>query len=96
MTLVLTLRQGEDFFVQDDRVVLEQIHSETEFSLRRDSDGALIRLRGGPSVELFPGVLVSVAARGQLGLSRIAFEAPRSLRILRGDLYRRPATKNKS
>jgi hypothetical protein len=89
MPLVLTLSEGEDFYIRDDRVVLEKIHSQTEFSVRRDRDNALIRIREGRPVELFRGVFVSAGARGQLGLSRIAFEAPRSVVIMRGDVYRR-------
>ena len=96
MALVLTLRQGDDFYVRDDRVVLEEICSDVECSLRRSSDNMLIRLRAGLSVELFPDVFVSVAARGQLGLSRISFAAPRSVPILRGDLYRNPSARNRS
>ena len=89
MPLVLTLNEGEDFYIRDDRVVLEKIHSPTEFSLRRGRDNALIRIQEGRSVELFRGVFVTAGARGQLGLSRIAIEAPRSVLILRGDVYRR-------
>ena len=48
MPLVLTLNEGEDFYIRDDRVVLEKIHSPTEFSLRRGRDNALIRIPGGP------------------------------------------------
>ena len=88
MPLVLTLNEGEDFYIRDDRVVLEKIHSQTEFSLRRGRDNALIRIREGQPVALFRGVFVAAGARGQVGLSRIAIEAPRSLPILRGELYR--------
>ena len=90
MALVLTLREGEDFYIGNDQVVLEKIHSETEFSLRRARDDAVIRITEGRSAQLFRGVFVSAGARGQLGLSRIAIEAPRSVMILRGDLYRQP------
>jgi hypothetical protein len=93
MPLVLTLNEGEDFYIRDDRVVLEKIHSQTEFSLRRGRDNALIRIQEGRSVELFRGVFVTAGARGQLGLSRIAIEAPRSLPILRGDLYRQSSAR---
>jgi hypothetical protein len=89
MPLVLTLSEGEDFYVRDNRVILEKIHSPTEFSLRRDRDNALIQIREGKPVELFRGVFVSAGARGQNDLSRIAIEAPRSVLILRGEVYRR-------
>ena len=49
MPLVLTLNEGEDFYIRDDRVVLEKIHSQTEFSLRRSRDNALIQNPGGAS-----------------------------------------------
>jgi sRNA-binding carbon storage regulator CsrA len=93
MTLVLTRRLGEDFYVGDDQVILEEIHSQTEISLRRTRDASLIRLRQGEWFEISPGVSASVAARGQLGLARIAFEGSESVPIWRGDLYRQLTTK---
>src|SRR5690242_14688161 len=52
MALVLTLRKGEDFFIRNDQITVEEIHSETEFSLRRARDNALFRIREGQSLEL--------------------------------------------
>lgn len=91
MALVLTLREGEDFYIQNERIIVEDIQSPSEFRLRRVRDGKVLRVVEGVSTPLFTNVRVSVGARGQLGLARVALEAPRSVVILRGDNYRRGA-----
>jgi sRNA-binding carbon storage regulator CsrA len=89
MALVLTLKVGEDFFVNHDQVLVQEIVSPTEFTLRRTRDGASIPVREGRAVEVFRGVFISVGARGQNDLARVAIEAPRNVMLLRGDNYRR-------
>lgn len=89
MALVLTMREGEDFFVCHEQFVLSQIVSDRDFILTRVRDQSTIRVTEGRSLELKPNVRVSVGARGQLGLARIALEAPRTISILRGSNYRK-------
>jgi sRNA-binding carbon storage regulator CsrA len=89
VALVVMLREGEDFYVARHRVVLQKIDSLKAFTLQRDTDKAVVTVTEGKSVELFKNVFVSVGARGQLGLARVAIEAPRNITILRGDVYRR-------
>jgi hypothetical protein len=89
VALVLMLREGEDFYVARHRVVLQKIASSNAFTLLRETDKAVISVTEGKSVELFKNVFASVGARGQLGLARVAIEAPRKITILRGDVYRR-------
>lgn len=89
MALVLALKVGEDFYIQDDQVVVAAIASINEFTLLRVRDGKRLLVREGASTPLFKDVNVSVGARGQLGLARVAIEAPRSIMILTGDNYRK-------
>jgi hypothetical protein len=89
VALVLQLRAGEDFFVQDERIVVEEVRSPSEFTVRRIRDNKVFVVKEGVSTALFKGVLVSVGARGQLGFARVALEAPRQIPILRGENYRR-------
>jgi hypothetical protein len=89
MALVLMLREGEDFFIGGQRVVLEKIDSQSAFVLYRDADGKRFSIQEGRATELFKGVMVSAGARGQLGLARVSIEAPRSIMIVRGEVTRR-------
>jgi hypothetical protein len=89
MALVLTLAEGEDFYVRDERVIVEEIKSPTAFNLRRCADGALLQVVEGKSVEGFKDVFFSAGARGQATIARVAIEAPRSVPLLRGENYRR-------
>jgi hypothetical protein len=89
VALVLTLRQGEDFFIAKERLVVESIVSETEFFVVRMLDGARFQVVDTRSTEIFKGVSLSAGARGQLDLARVAIEAPRAVRIMRGDNYRK-------
>jgi len=90
VALVLTLRQGEDFFIANERMVLESITSDSEFFVRRTKDGARFRVVDTHSTEVFQGVALSsgVGWRSQLQ-ARIAIEAPINVRVLRGDKYRK-------
>jgi sRNA-binding carbon storage regulator CsrA len=74
--------------VRDERVVVSAIRSAEDFDLTRAKDGVVFRVREGASVKLFPDVLVSVGARGQRDLARVALEAPRTVIIQRGEIYR--------
>jgi hypothetical protein len=94
MALVFQLTQGEDFYINHEQVVVQEIVSPNEFVLHRVRDGAGIRVREGRSVEIFKGVFVSVGARGQSDAARVSIEAPRTVLLLRGENYRRSPPKS--
>jgi hypothetical protein len=99
MALVLMLRPGDDFAVytltRDRRpykpqwITLQSIESENAFTLRRQTDDAVISVAEGRSVELFRKLRVSVGSRGQLGLARVAIEAPPHIKADRRELFER-------
>ncbi|HEX5313989.1 MAG TPA: hypothetical protein VFX38_03650 [Gammaproteobacteria bacterium] len=64
------------------------ILSPTAFILQRERDGKVFRLVDGSPQNLAPLVEASVGSRGQHSLARISIEAPRSIEILSGELYR--------
>ena len=87
--MVLTMTEGEDFYIRDEQFFLSRIVSTKDFILTRARDRNQIRVTEGRAMELAENVRVSVGARGQLGLARVAIEAPRSVIILRGANYRK-------
>jgi hypothetical protein len=88
MPLVLELIPGEDFFVRDDGFELVEIHDEQACTIARARDGHRFRLSTDKKCTIAVGVQAYVGTRGQLGLARVAIDAERSIRILRGNLYR--------
>lgn len=93
MALVFQLIEGEDFYVEHERVIVQTIVSPHEFILHRVWDGKNITVREGRAVEVFRNVHVSVGVRSQPNSARVEIEAPRSILLLRGENYRgRPPT----
>lgn len=87
MALILSMREGEDFFVEDCRVVVSSIENERHFVVV--SGGQAHHVTDDKMVEVLPDVLISVGARAQSGLARLVIEAPRDKLILRGENYRK-------
>lgn len=89
MGLVLTLKEGEDFFVSDSRYAIERIDGARAVSVSRASDGRIFDLiEDGRPVEIAHDVRARVGLRGQSGLARLDIDAPRQIPIDRGDNYR--------
>ncbi|HVC63634.1 MAG TPA: hypothetical protein VND19_25115 [Acetobacteraceae bacterium] len=88
MALVLERTEGQDFYIRDERYVVTKIISPKQFTVRRDRDGTTFDMVDGQSYELAPDATGSVGSRGQQTLARISIEAPRSVAVLRGELYR--------
>ena len=88
MALVLGLKEGESFYLDDTKVDLEQISSPTRATLM--IHGAIIRkMTIGPNhrTELLPGVYAQIGLDSKIDLLKIALEAPRNITILRKHLY---------
>ena len=89
MALVRTLPEGEDFYIRDNRVVVETIVSDNEFIRCARKTTLKSKYRKAKPSSCSKEVFASVGARG-LGWPRpIVIEAPRSMMILRGDNYRK-------
>ncbi len=94
MALVLSLHAGEDFYVDDTRVVVEEIVSDTKFVL--SVDGKRHEIVDDAAREIAPKIWVSVGDKPKMTtpskkaplLIRAAIDAPRDKLILRGPNYR--------
>jgi len=92
MGLVLTIRQGEDFFVDNDQFFLEKIISEDEVRIFRPKDGKKITASTKDMTDIQDDVSVQVADRITSKAARLVIEAPRTKLILTGVKFRTPRT----
>jgi hypothetical protein len=90
MPLVLSLRQGQDFYVGKERFVVDHIHNDTMFRLRHVESARKFEVSDTQSTKILDDVFVSAGARQQPMLVRLAIEAPANVLVLRGDRYRNP------
>lgn len=88
MPLVLSLKRGQDFFVNNERIVVSNVFSETQFQLKRAADGRVFDVIDSAVVEILPDVYVQAGDRPQSALARVSIDAPPDKLILRGDKYR--------
>lgn len=100
MPLVLSLREGQDFFVGEDQFVIEKILAENRFQLRHKSKrtsgnvtfvgSRRFEITDEEATEVLPEVLVSAGHNPPPHTARVAIEAPQSVLILRGEKKRNP------
>ena len=88
MALVLSLREGQDFYLDDDRVLVTRVDGLMSFELTVERTGARSSITDAEAAEIMPDVFVSAGDRPQRGLARVAIDAPREVRITRGDKWR--------
>lgn len=92
MPLVLSVRQGDDFYVNDQQFLVKRIYDETSFELLKASDPnethQPIKITEKQAVEVMPDVFISAGDLFQRGIVRAVIDAPRDILILRGDKYR--------
>ena len=88
MALVLSLREGQDFYLDDDQVLVTWVDGLMHFQLMLASSGQSFVITDAESVEVLPDVFVSAGDRPQRGIARVAIDAPREIRITRGDRWR--------
>lgn len=93
MALVLTVYEGEPFYVGDTPVYLEKVISHNKFSLRvkTPSIEKLVKITDQRSEEILPGVKVSAGfepkvSDGMLAV-KVVIDAPKNKKILREKLY---------
>lgn len=89
MALILTLRQGHDFFIERQRVLLSKVRSSMDFDLKTPF-GHIHKVTEHGWIQILPGVKVQAAIpQDQDGrLVRVAIDAP-GKNIVRGNLYRK-------
>ena len=88
MALVLTLRAGEDFFVDHDQFTLARIVDDAHIQLVREKDQAVFEVSTDEKTEVDEDVLVQLGDRITTKAARIAIDAPRSKILLTGVKYR--------
>ncbi len=96
MALVISVKDGSDFYVQDVRFSVENI-GPFSFSVHLVDGGEykMIPVDDRKMYEIMPEVRVSCGLGNYIDegtkkyVAKIVFEAPRRLTILRGDMYRR-------
>lgn len=89
MPLVLSLKEGDDFWVNGQQVVIDQIENGSKFAVRVDGSDRPKEITDAKAREVFPDVFVSAGGFYKYGMVRVVIEAPRSIEILRGDRYRK-------
>jgi Carbon storage regulator (could also regulate swarming and quorum sensing) len=86
MSLVLSLKQGDDFWVGNRQVVVSRIQDAKKFWL--SIDGKEFEIVDTHATEILPDVFVASGDFFKYGMVRVAIDAPREIEILRGDRYR--------
>lgn len=88
MALTLSIWEGDDFYVDDRRVVLKLAMSSKHVVLETD-DGQEHDVVFDRMAEIMPDVLVGLGKQtDNRGLMRILIRAPQDMVIMRGELYR--------
>ena len=88
MALILGIREGRSFYLGDLKVSLERIQTPTRVKVK--VHGAIDQIMTlGPNnrTELIPGVYASIGTDSTIEMAKIVIEAPRSIKILRDNLY---------
>jgi hypothetical protein len=88
MPLVLSLKEGDDFWVNDQQIVVGKIESGSQFWVSATGSDKEHEITDAKAREVRPDVFVSAGGFLKYGMVRVVIEAPRSIEILRGDRYR--------
>ncbi len=91
MPLILGIREGSDFYVGHNRLKIMKIHSATCFDVQSGTPGHLkiTKVTDEKSVEVYPQVRLSAGLHGSNVLARVVIDAPISMKILRGKIYKK-------
>jgi hypothetical protein len=88
MALVLSLREQQDFYVGEERFIVQALLSDTKFVLRNDRTGQKHTISDDRSEELVPDVFVSAGFKPPLATARVVIDAPQEVLVLRGEKKR--------
>lgn len=91
MALVLAIGLDEDFYVKDTRVSLDSITHELKFKLKVHGSAMdnVYEITDKHALEILPNVRVSAGTNADLvkGYVKVVIDAPKTIKILREDLY---------
>lgn len=87
MSLVLSIRKGEDFFVGDDRFIMTARDANNNVVLHNDTLGDVF-INPDFSVEVQPDVKLTVSLAVEDNVTRVMVTAPRKIAVMLGRRYR--------
>ena len=90
MALVISLPVGQDFYIEDERIVVSWIESPYQFGLRVNKE-TVVEVTDEKWVGLIPGVRVMAGTprnQNQNTIVKVMIDAPNK-QVLRGPLYRK-------
>jgi len=88
MALVLNIKQGESFYIEDTQYVMEKVISNNKFTLREN--GFITRkfeVDDSATTDLGKSITVQAAPSWRENIGRVAISAPKDMKILRETLY---------
>lgn len=91
MSLILSVKEGEDFYVGEERFEVVEIVGATTFRLLHDVPDAPVQhcITEEHAVEILPDVWVSAGDGHPSNVACAVIRAPRAVLILRGSLKNR-------
>jgi hypothetical protein len=93
MPLVLSLKESQDFFVGEERFVVDNVYSETRFTIWHEGTGKTHMITDEIATEVLPDVFISSGDRHSNSTASVAIDAPSNIMVLRGDKKRNPPDK---
>jgi len=90
MPLALTLKIGDDFYVDRQQFVVEVVVPRESCVLREALTGKRFRIVSEHATEIAPDVHVSAGERSTSTQYQLVIAAPRDIPVVRGERYRNP------
>lgn len=88
MALTLVFQENTSFYVEDQRFMVINIHEDGGCTVV-DTKGKKTDIDRGGYVELLPNVRITESFKNLPHETKLVFDAPRSIEILRENLYER-------
>jgi len=89
MALVLSLKQDQSFYLNDQKVTVTEVITPTCFVLELEGQPKPVTVDDSHSVEIVPEVWVAAGKPVSVGLIRVVIDAPREILILREENYQK-------
>ena len=90
MPLVLTLKIGDDFYVDRAQFVVDEVERHVACVIRRTSTRRKFRIVEQRATEIMPDVHVSAGGRSTSTQCQLVIAAPPDVLVVRGERYRNP------
>jgi sRNA-binding carbon storage regulator CsrA len=88
MALVLSLKQGDAFYINTLRLEIGQVDSAELFMLHMAGKKEPLAITDREAIEVVPDVHIASGGFHNSGLIRVTVDAPREIEILREEKYR--------